>query len=61
MIKIYCDRCKVEIKKNIWKGIGQENLEKNEINNDKWHLCPDCYNSFIDWKNELRASGAHKK
>lgn len=54
MIKIYCDRCGEEIKTSFLKGIGKEHLEKVQFNDDKYHLCPECYNDFIVWKNDGR-------
>ncbi len=49
MIKIFCDRCGKEIKIG-WKGAGKEWADKVEFNQDKFHLCPKCYKSFIDWR-----------
>ena len=51
-IKVYCDRCGVEIKKSFLKGITSENLEKVKVNTEEYHLCPKCYNDFHDWRHQ---------
>lgn len=53
MIKIYCDKCKEEIKTSFLRGIGKEYLEPIEVNNDEYFLCPECYNNFTKWLNEM--------
>ncbi len=57
MISIYCDRCKNEIKKSFMKGISDEHLQKQYFNEESWHICPDCYNSFLDWRDVSKQEG----